>query len=268
MNAAAATPCKAGFAETEITPPIGTHKIGVLRDIVSETVLDPLFARVCVIENADERIAFIQLDTLCVRWSQAAEIRHRVEEQYGFAGGHVMVAATHNHAGPPVANLGDVERDDGYVDTMLARVVAAFGEALANRRAAEIGFGSCFEFNVAYNRRVVLRDGTVRTHGSFDDPDALFLEGPIDPELAVLAVRDKQGEMLGALVNFACHVGHHGGTTEFSAGFPGELDREMKSRRCPMTLFLNGACGNIAYRDPAPGGAIKTKEDNRRDVGR
>jgi len=52
----AATPCKAGFAETDITPPIGTRKIGVLRDIASESVLDPLRARVAIVENAMELI--------------------------------------------------------------------------------------------------------------------------------------------------------------------------------------------------------------------
>jgi len=255
------SPLRAGFAETDITPPVGTRKIGVLTELVAERVLDPLRARVAIIENAVERIAFVQLDTLCVRWSRVDEIRRRVTEEYGFPGPHVMVAATHNHAGPAVANLGDVERDDAYVDTMVSKVVAAFGMALANRQEAEIGSGSCFEFDVAYNRRVVLRDGTVRTHGSFDDPDALFLEGPIDPELSVLAVRAKSGDRLGILVNFACHVGHHGSATELSAGFPGALSREMQSRGCPMTLFLNGACGNVAYGDACQGGETKTEEE-------
>ncbi len=256
-----ASSLRAGFAETDITPPVGTRKIGVLTELVGESVLDPLRARAAIFENAAGRIAFVQLDTLCVRWSRVAEIRRRVTEEYGFPGANVMVAATHNHAGPAVANLGDVERDDAYVDTMVSRVATAFGQALASRQEVEIGFGRCFEFDVAYNRRVVLRDGIVRTHGSFDDPDALFLEGPIDPELSILAVRSRSGDPLGILANFACHVGHHGSTTELSAGFPGALDRELKSRGCPMTLFLNGACGNVAYGDPFRGGAAKTKEE-------
>jgi hypothetical protein len=36
---------RAGLAEVDITPPVGTHKIGCLRDIVSDRVLDPLCAR-------------------------------------------------------------------------------------------------------------------------------------------------------------------------------------------------------------------------------
>ena len=41
---------EAGFAEIAITPPVGTHIVGYLIDVVSSKVLDPLFARVAVFE--------------------------------------------------------------------------------------------------------------------------------------------------------------------------------------------------------------------------
>jgi len=253
-------PLRAGFAEVDITPPVGTHKIGWIVDLVSTEVLDPLFARAAIFESGGERIAFIQLDTLCVRWTTAMEMRRRIEQACGFPGCNIMVAATHNHAGPAVANCGDVRRDDGYVETLVSKVVSTFRQAAEDMRAAQVGFGSCFEFNLSRNRRVVMRDGTVQTHGKFNSPLALCFEGPIDPEVAVAAVRDADGRLLGALVNFACHPTHHGGSGELSAGFPGALAREMKSRGCPVTLYLNGACGNIHDADPATGGR-KTKEE-------
>jgi hypothetical protein len=251
----------AGFAEIDITPPLGTLKIGWLKRIVGDRVADPLFARVAALGSGGERIAFVQLDTLCIRWTQVTEIRSRVAEQHGFPGGHVMVAATHNHAGPAVADAGDVRRDDAYVATLVEKVVAAFGQALAGMQDAEVGFASVREFDVAYNRRVVMRDGTACTHGRFHDPNALYIEGPVDPEVAVLAVRRPAGELLGTLVNFACHPTHHGGDTVFSAGFPGALAAEMKARGCPVTLYLNGASGNLHTSDPSHGGADKPLEE-------
>lgn len=242
---------RAGFAEVEITPPLGTHKIGWLRDIVGDEILDPLFARVAVLESAGERIAFAQLDTLSVRWTQANDIRQRLAREYGFPPAGVMVSATHNHAGPAVANCGAVPRDDAYVEELTRRVILAFGQALEDLQPAEVGFGTAFEFRVAHNRRVVMRDGSVRTHGTFSDPGALCLEGAIDPEVSVLAARAANGRLLGALVNYACHPTHHGGDTAFSAGYPGVLAREMKERGCPVTLFLNGAAGNMHTSDPA-----------------
>jgi hypothetical protein len=107
---------------------------------------------------------------------------------------------------------------------------------------------------VAHNRRVVMRDGTVRTHGSFEDPNALCLEGPIDPEVAVIAVRGLTGDLRGVLVNYACHPTHHGGDTAIDAGYPGALARRLRELGCPMTLFLNGASGNLHTSDPRAGG--------------
>jgi len=77
----------------------------------------------------------------------------------------------------------------------------------------------------------------------------------------VLAARDKRGELLGTMVNFACHPAHHGAGTALSAGFPGVLAREMKSCGCPVTLFLNGAEGNISTSDPRKGGLDMSMED-------
>jgi hypothetical protein len=83
----------------------------------------------------------------------------------------------------------------------------------------------------------------------------LFVEGPIDPEVAVLGVRRKAGgTLMGCLMNFACHLAHHGGGTAFSAGFPGVIARALKSDGCPVTLYLNGASGNVHTSDPSRGG--------------
>jgi hypothetical protein len=253
-------PCKAGFAEIDITPPVGTLKAGWLREIVSDKVIDPLLARVAVLRAESESIAFISLDILSIRWTQVADIRARISREYGFPGANVMVAATHSHSGPAIANVGDVPRDEGYIRTMVLKVVEVFGRALEGMQEAEIGFGSCFEFGVCRNRRVVMRDGTVVTHGTFDMPGALCLEGPIDPEVAVLAVRSTAGRPLGVLINFACHPTHHGPTGELSAGYPGALARQMQARSWPVAVFLNGACGNLHDSDPAGSGAGKSKE--------
>ena len=242
-------PLRAGFAEVDITPPPGTHKIGWIRLVIGTKVADPLFARVAVFEDDGRRVAFVQLDTLSIRWTTTNDIRQRVRERYGFPGENVMVTATHNHAGPAVST-GDGGREDAYVETMTRKIVDAFGRALESMEDAEIGFGGAYDFGLAHNRRVVMRDGTAVTGGNpFGAADALYVEGPIDPIVTVVGVRRCGGELLGALVNFTCHPTHHGGDEYFSAGYPGVLAAMMKLRRCPVTMFLNGACGNVGLHD-------------------
>ena len=258
---------QAGFAEIDITPPLGTEKIGWLKVIVSDAVLSPLFARAAVFKTPQAQIAFVQLDTLFIAWPEVAAIREGIAQRYGFPGAHVMVAATHNHAGPAVTHAGDVKKDEAYAALLVSKVVTVFGQALANLQDAEIDFGHTFEWNVAHNRRVVMRDGTVRTHGTFDDPRALYLEGPIDPEVAAVAVRaaplgrGQAAPLLGVLVNFACHPTHHGGDTTLDAGFPGALAERLRAAGCPITLFLNGASGNVHTSNPCDGGRGKSAAD-------
>lgn len=240
---------KAGFAEIDITPPPGTKKGGWMEDLEALIFLDPLFAKIALFDNGAEKIAFIQLDLLSVRWSDTDDLRKRISAKYDFPGENIMVSATHNHAGPAISNLSPVKKDSKYLENLKMKCIDAFGEALAGMKDAEIGYGSTRELEVAFNRRTVMRDGTTRTHGSFSDPEALYVEGPMDPEVAVVMVRDMQGNTLGSLVNFACHPTHHGGTNEISAGFPGVLASKMKNENCPVMLFLNGCYGNIATTD-------------------
>lgn len=245
---------RVGFACQDITPRPGVHKIGWLKDIVIQRVSDPLYARVALFDNGQARAALIQLDTLSVRWTMVQRIRQLLAERYGLAGSHVMVAATHNHAGPAVANVGDVHRDDSYCAWLVEQVAAAVGEAMKQSREAELGFGRCFEFRLSHNRRTALKNGLTVTHApAFTHPAASHIEGPIDPEVAVLAARGMDGAMLGAVVNFACHPTHHGGDDSASGGYPAALAGELARRGCPQTLFCNGACGNISPGNPTMG---------------
>ncbi|MBU7004010.1 MAG: hypothetical protein HXS50_00490 [Theionarchaea archaeon] len=253
-------PLKAGFSEIDITPPVGTLKIGWKKVIVSDRVLDPLYARVAAFDSGEDCVGFVQLDTLSIRWTQVSQIRRRIGDEIGFPGEKVMVSATHNHAGPAVANCGDVPRDEEYIEDMVDKVVEAFGNAVDGMQEARVGFGGAYEFGVGFNRRVVMRDGTVKTHGRFDEGDALYIEGPIDPEVHVLGAKTSSG-LAGLIVNFACHPAHHGGGTELSGGFPGVLADIMRSRGSPVTLFLDGASGNITTVDPSRSGHDVSKEE-------
>ncbi len=252
---------RAGFAEIEITPPVGTEIVGSIRRIESRRVLDPLFARAAVFESDTARLGFVQIDVCFVSAALVAAMRARIEARSGFPGASVMVAATHNHAGPVTETQGECTADAAYVEGLVERVAQAFAAAAAGAVPAEVGQLSAFCFGVAHNRRVVMRDGTVRTHGTFADAGALCYEGPIDPEVAVLAARDATGRPLGVLVNFACHPTHHGTDASLSAGFPGVFADEMKTHGWPVPMFLNGAAGNMHTADPGAGGANLTKEE-------
>jgi len=240
---------RAGFAAVDITPPPGTPKQGGNAEQAASSVLDPLYARAAAFELGAERIAIVVVDTALIQAVDVAAIRRKTTLDHGLPTDRLLVAATHNHAGPAVDDPAFF-RDHAYVESMVVKAAGAVGLALAALEPAEIGVGSAFEWNVAYNRRVRMRDGTTRTHGSLQDPNALGFEGPIDPEVGVMAARGRDGKVLGAIVNFACHAGHHWDDGVISAGFPGAMVRQLKDRGVPFALFLQGAAGNMHHQDP------------------
>lgn len=250
---------KAAFHEIDITPPLGIAKIGWLKYIKASEIIDPIYAKIAIFDNAVSRVAFIQLDTLSVRWTFTNAVRLKIERRFGFPGANIMISASHNHAGPATSSIGAVRRDESYLETLEDKCVEGFGTALEKMEKATIAFKSAHCFDVGFNRRVVMRDGTVKTHGNLNTPDALRAEGPSDSELAILAAKSSNDKLMGLIVNFTCHPTHHGESEEISAGYPGALAYLLKSDDCPVSLFLNGAYGNIATSNNMTG-ANPTKE--------
>lgn len=244
-----------GFAQRDITPALGVAKIGMLRVIVPTEILDPLCACAAVFESGGTTIGFISLDVLSIRWTTTQQIRQGIEDRTGIPGGHIMVTASHTHGGPPTTNCGDVSRDEAYLQGLIEHCISAVAEAHASRRPARIAIGRSCEFDVAFNRRVVMRDGTTRTHGRFSDPDALCIEGPIDPEVGVIAAQSLSGDPLGLILNFACHPTERCGDEVFTASWPGYMRAELADRGWPHALFLNGAAGDVCPTDPSWNGA-------------
>lgn len=236
---------QAGFAAVDITPPLGTHKIGMLRDIVPTQIHDPLHARAAVFDDGETAVVIVQLDTLSIRWSTVEAIRRQLAGQLPVPPHHVLVGATHNHAGPAVAVAGDVPRDDAYLETLVKRVVQVVTEAWEHREPAELGYGRTLEFGLSYNRRPVMRDGFVYTLREGSRNDVLYREGPIDPAVPVLAARRPGGELLGLITNFTAHPTHHGAGDCFSGGWPGALVRALQKRGIPDAVFLQGCTGNV-----------------------
>ncbi|MFQ6132901.1 MAG: hypothetical protein ACE5R4_12750, partial [Armatimonadota bacterium] len=242
---------RAGFAEVDITPEVGTEKVGWLRRIVADTVLDPLYARAMVLECNGTRLGLVSLDVLSVSREQVSSVR-AAAAALGIPESHLMVAATHNHAGPAVCSSGPTKRDDQYVALMLERTAQALREAVSSMVPARLGIASATEGRLSFIRRYIMKDGSVCTHPPSASPEIRCAEGVIDPQVGVLCLKGDDDKVFGFAVNFACHPTQHGGDTCISAGYPGQLSLALKGEfgdGC-VALFLNGAFGNIHAGNP------------------
>jgi hypothetical protein len=158
-------------------------------------VRDPVYARIAVLESGERRVGLVSLDLLSVRGSDVADVRRRVEAAAGLPADSLLIAATHNHAGPAIVSIGPFRRDDAYLEWLKQALVRLAEEALAALEPAEVGVGVGFEGRLSFNRRWVMKNGLVRTQPGVANPQVLYCEGPIDPQ-SVFPDRSRPGYLL------------------------------------------------------------------------
>ncbi len=222
------TDLRAGAATVDITPPVGGLMDGYGGRLVpSRGVHDPLFARALVLDYGDQgSCAIVGCDLLGMHPWTAGEVRRRARESCGIPEGAVMVAATHNHAGPVNLRAGMFSQlDQAAAGTLVDRIAGAIASAWAGRRPATLSVGAAEIDTISMNRR--------------DSSSAS------DNTLRVVLV-DGDGGPIAALLNFPCHATVlNEKNLLLSAEFPGVACRIVEQATGAAAVYLNGACGDV-----------------------
>lgn len=237
---------RAGVARTDITPPPGVDLWGYFDRAGPATgTLDPLFARVLVLDDGRQMIALITLDLgRSFGPPQIAWLRDKARRQHQVK--EVMLIASHTHSGPVI--------DDGYDDGLpewerraLEKIADSIGEAVSKLKPTRIGVG-LGQTVIGHNRRIVQSDGSIKMLWRNSTGQQT---GIIDPTVGVIRVDDAQGNPMAILVNYACHPVIFGpDNLRYSADYPGAMARIVEasfanSRSQPICFFLQGAPGDI-----------------------
>lgn len=272
---------KGGCAKVDITPPIGIWLSGYGgRNKPSDDVNDELYARALVLDNGDNSIAIISIDLLWIPLEMTNQVRQILNDKIGMPEQNIMICASHTHFGPKIytetklgPDVSDNTVDTSYVQTLVKKIAdSAF---LAHKRMEDVKIGAVKGDipEIVYNRRPTRADGSVQTtftlpyevtttrkvqrnpDGSVNvtftlpsnEPALTF--GPVDPEAWVLRVENTEGQIIGSVVNYACHA--VSGSTfadwfySISAEYPGETMRVVEQVEGGVCLFTSGTAGDI-----------------------
>ena len=258
-------PLKAGVAQVDITPGMGIQIAGDIgRRRPAELVIEPIYARALVLEAGGRKLCFLSCDLAVITRKWADQVRQRASEKFGFEPQAVMVHAVQNHAAPGIGSFMVSEEcpllspdlwwvrgdDPRYNPFAVERMLEAIERAHAALVPAWFGAASGIEARVAFNRRFVMRDGTVRTHPWGQDLlNVLHAEGPIDPELGVVCFSSESARPLAMLLHYTCHPVHGYPHRYVIGGWPGVWCERMQTAyggHC-VPLVLNGCCGNVHH---------------------
>ncbi len=255
---------QSGFASEDITPPVGADLPGGFKKNPNVGIRDPLYAVAAVFSDGTNHVAVVGTDTLCIMKETVAQARELIAKATPIPAANVLIGSSHTHTGGPIRwpLEGDDEEFRAYADKVARGIAAAVTRAWTERKRAEIGLGTGREELISFNRRFVMRDGKTITHpgkpGSKHHDEIVRPEGPIDPDVGVLAVRPYVSPVapppirpyLGIIIDFSCHATVMS-DDQVSADYPGALRRHLQAKYGAETpvLFLQGACGDITQVD-------------------
>jgi hypothetical protein len=228
--AAGAGELAAGAAQLELQLPAGVAIGGFPRlRWASAGTRDPVHVRALVLSAPGVSVALAAVEILLVPAPLARAVEARVKD---LGLDHVVVGATHTHAGPggywsdPIAERAALgPYDAAFADALAARIAEAIRAAAAARGPATLASGAAGTLRLARNRG----------------------GGEPDGRLVALRVARPGGEGVAEVVVFPAHPTLLGSDNErISGDWPGALARASD---VPL-LFFQGALGDQSARPP------------------
>ncbi len=233
---------KVGCSKVCITPPKEMFPFPTwLGNQLTDVYFD-IYVRALVLDNGEKRIAVISWE-LTKPFDK--ETKKFVSEATGIPVENIVYSATHNHSAP-LRDRKQVEAGCQEFDWQLDRTVEAVNAAIADLRPAKYGYGEGKSY-INVNRDYLAEDGNW--------VQAQNYELPSDKTVYIIKFEDYDGQLIAAMVNYACHptVGFLAkdvdGQIKLSGDFPGFACDYVEKRyglygREPVILWFNGACGD------------------------
>ncbi len=256
---------KSSFASVVITPPVGVPLAGNGReDARSRGVHDDLRANFAYMESGDQRYLLISLDLLGLKRRETDAIKERIAEKTDIPREYITVICSHTHSGPNTVEIfklfltqEDIEACNAYCAWLVNTVAEAVPGLVRAAAESRIGFGRQMVEGFSFNRRAVLKDGTLRmVFEEFDRDEIDRLAGPNgDPEMHVFVLT--QGEngrrLKGLIVQYTSHPAVVcGADWLYSRDYVDALTNVLQETYGPdvVVLYANGAQGNQVAADP------------------
>lgn len=248
---------RAGRAKVVITPPVGSVMGNSYGNSVAVGVASDLHAKAVVFELDGVKAALVACDLISLHPPIVRRARELIASSTGVPPERVILAATHCHAGPQthplfygLAGPEAQKLSEAYVADLPRLIAESVRLAEADLQPARVSAGRGREDTISFNRRALLRDGTVKMNPGRQNPGIVRATGPIDPEVGVIYIESNAGTPLTTIVNFALHVAIVGGN-RISADYPHTLAQVLARVKgeSMLTVFINGMSGNINHLD-------------------
>src|SRR5437588_7790854 len=102
---------KAGFAERDITPAIGSEAPGGYGKAYHRSLHGPCKVRAAVFDDGRQRVALVGLDALFIHRQTVQAVRKAIAQKTGLAEDAILLGASHSHSSGPMSGVMPGEYD-------------------------------------------------------------------------------------------------------------------------------------------------------------
>lgn len=246
-----ASQSSAGWAQVDVTPPLGIALGGRGGNFVAaKEILDPLFLQVSYLKDSrGSGLVLISVDLVGMTHDLSERIRTAVVHELGVEWNSVLINCSHTHSGPNMlrdilAGVGaPTQLEIDYFSSLREKAISAVRLAARNIKPVRV---EVFEgkSEVAINRRGKNRNGKL---GILPNP-----KGPIDDKVWIMQLSPLDGSAPAVVFSYACHpvivYGYKGAA--ISADFPGVTRKRLNEKLGATThvQFVQGLAGNVRPR--------------------
>ena len=244
------TAFSAGYGIRDITPDYSVPLAGFgnTQFRMSKTVLEPIHAICVAMTDAQgQTLLMYQLDLVRVRACISDPVASYFREHYGIEREFIHITATHSESAPDTSNE-DVPCIPGYNRFVTESLIAAGEEALADRSAASLEYGTTETQDLNFVKHVFLSTGVAigDNHGSPRDGKIVRHTTGADNVMLVLRLRRREKKDI-VLVNWRAHNQFTSGAkkTELSADYVGAFRAAAEEKLGCLFAYFQGCAGNV-----------------------
>ena len=224
-----------GMAIEDISPQKPMPLVGYPHvERISNGINDPLLASAIYLENNGEALLMIAVDILFLDSDTVCEIRKKISSATDLPAAKILISCTHTHSGPASIRTMSWKTtlDSEYMDYLKGNIAKAGVRAVAAKKSAKLAVTSVNVSGVGCNRH---------------DP-----EGPRDPEVAIIAVKDAETDKISAVsLIYSMHpTVMHEDSKLVSSDFPGYAREYLKKEfgKNLTVMYHTGPEGNQSPR--------------------
>jgi hypothetical protein len=261
---------RVGTAIVDVTPrtfPVLVNGGMTSRSV--ETVKSPVNARALVLDDGQERLAIVVVDSCMMGRDFLDDAKKLAAARTKIKPERMLISATHTHSAPASMGCLGTDADPTYVPYLREKLAEAIAAAEKTLTPAKVGYGS-----IDANEFTALRQWIRRPDRVAEDPfgnftvranmhagrkwdDAVGEAGPEDPELSLVAFQTRDGRPLAVLANFSMHYFGDGaiGADYFGlfceglkTRIAGEKSAAAKEGEAPFLGLLSHGCSGDIWR--------------------